>query len=147
MLSNDEWEKVETIHRFLKPFYDATSIFSATKNPTSNIYFKEVWKIHSSLIKARKNPPNFMVDMIMDMTQKFKKYWEDYSLLFSYVAVLDLRFKLRFVEYCFTKIYDEMDKDCCIEDVKKTIFQLYEHYKHGQPFIKFQTLEDRERVV
>ena len=136
--SNEEWEKVEIIHKFLKPFYDATSLFSTTKTPISNIYFKGVWKIHSSLEKASNNPPPFMCNMIMDMSQKFKKYWDEYNLLLSHAIVLDPRYKLRFVEYCFSKIYDDVDYH--VENVRNIMFELFEKYKGNSSIQKISNV-------
>lgn len=44
-LTNEEWNRVSEIHEFLKIFYDVTNTFSASKSPTSNLYFYRVWKI------------------------------------------------------------------------------------------------------
>ena len=41
-LSNDEWNRVERITRFLKPFNDITTLFSGTDYPTANLYFQGV---------------------------------------------------------------------------------------------------------
>ena len=36
----DEWNRVESITRFLKPFNDITTLFSGTDYPTANLYFQ-----------------------------------------------------------------------------------------------------------
>ena len=38
--SGDEWNRVERITRFLKPFNDITTLFSGTDYPTANLYFQ-----------------------------------------------------------------------------------------------------------
>ena len=41
--------------------------------------------------------------------------------------MLDPRYKLKFVGYYFSKIYD--DVDCHVENVRNTMFELFENYK------------------
>ena len=41
-LSGDEWNRVERITRFLKPFNDITTLFSGTDYPIANLYFQGV---------------------------------------------------------------------------------------------------------
>ena len=38
--SRDEWNRVERITQFLKPFNDITTLFSGTDYPTTNLYFQ-----------------------------------------------------------------------------------------------------------
>ncbi|XP_021753725.1 zinc finger BED domain-containing protein RICESLEEPER 2-like isoform X2 [Chenopodium quinoa] len=45
--------------------------------------------------------------MAKDMQVKFDKYCSEYNILLSCAAVLDPRFKLERVEYCFAKLYGE----------------------------------------
>ncbi|XP_074342355.1 zinc finger BED domain-containing protein DAYSLEEPER-like [Apium graveolens] len=40
-----------------------------------------------------------------EMNEKFRKYWKNYSLILSFAVILDPRYKLKFVEYVFRKIY------------------------------------------
>ncbi|CAH9107844.1 unnamed protein product, partial [Cuscuta europaea] len=50
-LTEEEWAKVSQLKKFLQVFFDVTNDFSASKTPTSNIYFCGVWKIHRLLKK------------------------------------------------------------------------------------------------
>ncbi|MFQ6628655.1 hypothetical protein Gotur_007627 [Gossypium turneri] len=43
--------------------------------------------------------------MVKQMQEKFNKYWTEYSLILSCAAILDPRYKLNYVQYCFTTIY------------------------------------------
>ena len=49
--SRDEWNKVERITRFLKPFNDITTLFSRTDYLTTNLYFQGVSRIELLLMK------------------------------------------------------------------------------------------------
>ncbi|KAG4176384.1 hypothetical protein ERO13_A11G241301v2 [Gossypium hirsutum] len=92
-LSNEEWRNVAILCKFLKVFYDVTCVFSG------------VWKVHKVLLDTVKCRYSFLTPMVKQMQEKFNKYWAEYSLILSYAAILDLRYKLSYVQYCFTTIY------------------------------------------
>ncbi|MBA0804982.1 hypothetical protein Gohar_004532, partial [Gossypium harknessii] len=71
----------------------------------ANIYFRGVWKVHKVLLNTSKGPHSFFTLMVKKMQEKFKKYWAEYYLILSCVAILDPRYKLNYVQYCFTTIY------------------------------------------
>lgn len=106
-LTRVEWKKVSELHSFLKLFYDVTNTFSASKSPTSNVYFYGVWRMQRKLLEIVDSPCSCMFDMAMEMQVKFNKYCSDYNLILSCAAVLDPRFKLEGVEYCYEKLYGE----------------------------------------
>jgi hypothetical protein len=85
----------------LKTFYGATCIFSGTKYPTSNLYFKSVFMVHSRLIEAASEGESFMTPMVTEMKKKFDKYWTDYSSVVSCAAVIDPRYKLELLSFCY----------------------------------------------
>lgn len=103
-LSIEEWRNVQIFCKFLKVFYDVTRMFSGSKYPTSNIYFRGVWKIYNVLLDTIKGPHTFLSPMVKEMQEKFNKYWAEYSLVLSCAAILDPRYKLNYVEYCYTKL-------------------------------------------
>ncbi|KAF7831561.1 zinc finger BED domain-containing protein RICESLEEPER 2-like [Senna tora] len=49
--SDTEWDVVERIAKFLKPFYEITTLFSGTQYPTANLHFLGVWKIQSRIME------------------------------------------------------------------------------------------------
>ncbi|KAB2058784.1 hypothetical protein ES319_A11G257300v1 [Gossypium barbadense] len=104
-LSNEEWRNVAILCKFLKVFYDVTCVFSGSNYPTANLFFKGVWKVHKVLLDTVKCRYSFLTPMVKQMQEKFNKYWAEYSLILSYAAILDLRYKLSYVQYCFTTIY------------------------------------------
>ncbi|CAO2830427.1 unnamed protein product [Amaranthus hypochondriacus] len=67
--------------------------------------------------------------MIKDMKAKFDKYWSDYNVILSLAAVLDPRFKLDRVEYCYHKLYGESYAREKVELVKSTLFCLFDEYR------------------
>jgi hypothetical protein len=123
-LSNTEWKKVAVMTNFLKSLNEVTCTFSSTKYPTANLYFKGAFKIHSQILQATKEPQNFMSPMVTEMKIKFDKYWSDYSLILSCAAVLDPRYKLNLIKYCYKKIH--VDESTAEEQVNKVVAKLYE---------------------
>ncbi|XP_026656509.2 zinc finger BED domain-containing protein RICESLEEPER 2-like [Phoenix dactylifera] len=127
-LSEEEWEKVANLHKFLKVFYDVTNQFSASKHPIANIYFRRVWEIHRKLIETANGPYDFMVDMVRERQVKFNKYWSEYSLILSCATVLDPRCKLELVEYCYSKLYGKISARKMVQNIKNTLYDLFEEY-------------------
>ncbi|KAG4194935.1 hypothetical protein ERO13_A06G080732v2 [Gossypium hirsutum] len=104
-LSNKEWRNVAILCKFLKVFYDVTCVFSGSNYPTTNLYFRGVWKVHKVFLDTVKCSYSFLTPMVKQMQEKFNKYWAEYLLILSCAAILDPRYKLNYVQYCFTTIY------------------------------------------
>uniref|UniRef100_A0A1U8ASB8 Zinc finger BED domain-containing protein DAYSLEEPER-like n=1 Tax=Nelumbo nucifera TaxID=4432 RepID=A0A1U8ASB8_NELNU len=136
MLSEEEWGKVDKLHKFLKVFYDVICMFSTTKYHTSNNYFKGVWMIHRHLMLVSKESQNFMTDMVRNMKEKFDKYWDEYSMILSCAAVLDPRCKIRLVEYCFDKLYGNEAEEH-VNAIIKTLHDLFDEYKENFSYTSF----------
>ncbi|KAL8134704.1 hypothetical protein AgCh_009650 [Apium graveolens] len=90
---------------FIKPFYDITVLFSGSQYPTSNLYFHGMYKIQSLISTKMQDESSILYETAFEMNEKFRKYWENYSLILSFAVILDPRYKLKFVEYVFRKIY------------------------------------------
>ena len=64
------------------------------------------------------------------MMIKFNKYWEEYSVVFAFGAVLDPRFKLNTLVHCYNEIDPISSKDK-VEHVKSKLYKLFEVYDHN----------------
>ncbi|KMS98808.1 hypothetical protein BVRB_3g068830 [Beta vulgaris subsp. vulgaris] len=124
-----EWENLFVFHRFLNIFYDVTCMFSAVNSPTSNLYFKGAWMAHRCLIETAKGPHIFLSSAVEPMLVKFDKYWSEYNVILSCAAVLDPRFKIKFVEYCLVKLFGEEDGMIQVGEILTTLKTLYNEYK------------------
>ena len=129
LLDDDEWHKVLVIRDFLKVFYNITNEFSASTTPTSNVYFKGVWDIQCMLLETANGPHSFLINMVKEMQKKFDKYWSDYNMLLSCACVLDPRYKLKFVEYCYTVLYGEMIAKEKVAEVRAILCDLLKEYR------------------
>ncbi|XP_058112092.1 zinc finger BED domain-containing protein RICESLEEPER 2 [Magnolia sinica] len=123
----DEWKKVETLCKYLKVLYDAANVFTGMPNPTANIYFHEVWKIKLELSHATTSEDPFTRSVVGLMHEKFDGYWKDCCLILAIAVIMDPRFKMKLVEFSYTKIYGE-NAGTCIKTVNDGIHDLYLEY-------------------
>lgn len=133
-LTEEEWEKVSKLRKFLKHFYDVTNDFSASNTPTSNIYFRGVLRLHKLLTKITTGPPSILSSMVNAMEVKFEKYWDEYNLLLSCAAVLDPRLKLEGVNFLYERLFGEVYAKEMARKIRNTLIELLDEYKtkYGQ---------------
>nr|GME12223.1 zinc finger BED domain-containing protein RICESLEEPER 2-like [Ipomoea batatas] len=126
--SHEEWVRVEKICDFLMPFNEITKLFSGSTYPTSNLYFRQVWKIEYLLTMNMKNGDSVIKEMDCKMKIKFDKYWEQYSVILAMGAVLDPRMKFKLLEFCYKKLDESTYKEK-LNVVKNKLYMLFEAYK------------------
>jgi hypothetical protein len=66
--------------------------------------------------------------MALRMNNKFEKYWRECNLLMVIVVILDPRFKMVFIWFCFPVIYKEPKTIRNIEFVLTVLHELYDAY-------------------
>lgn len=109
-------------------FLQVTTVFSGTKYPTANLYFMNVYLVHTAIIEATDGINSYMGPMLFVMREKFMKYWSDYSVFLSCAVVLDPRIKFKFLAYSYSKLYEEDDANRRIADVRSTLTSLFNEY-------------------
>lgn len=124
--ATEEWLRVKKIARFLSCFYNVTCLFSGTNYPTSNMFFPQVIVLQTTLMKEMEDEDDCVSVIASDMQTKFNKYWSTYSTLLAIACILDPRYKIQFIEFCYKKIHgvDSLEFDM----VKKKLFSLYDEY-------------------
>ncbi|XP_039003503.1 zinc finger BED domain-containing protein DAYSLEEPER-like [Hibiscus syriacus] len=125
--SVDDWKLAETLCTFLKPLFNAASILTTTTNPTAITFFHEAWKIHTDLGRSITSEDPFISNLAKSMQEKIDKYWRDCSLILAIAVVMDPRFKMKLVEFSFTKIYGE-EAPAFIKIVDDGIHELFHEY-------------------
>jgi hypothetical protein len=85
----------------------------------------------------------YIREMASVMEENFHKYWGDCNLLISLAVVLDPRFKIKFINFCFPMIYDNDEAGEHIKSVLATLGDYYEFYlaAHNMTIMK-QANED-----
>ncbi|XP_042441154.1 zinc finger BED domain-containing protein RICESLEEPER 2-like [Zingiber officinale] len=124
----EEWDKAQKICSLLEAFWTATHIISGSEYPTSNLFLQKVQKIKSALDIFAQHEDLFLKQLASKMKEKVDKYWGDCNLLMAIAAVLDPTKKMLAVEFCFPKLYSELDASKHISKVKEIINSLYEEY-------------------
>ncbi|KAF7810485.1 zinc finger BED domain-containing protein RICESLEEPER 2-like [Senna tora] len=120
----------ERLYGLLREWGIEKKIFSITlDNASYNDVLVNVLKKHPSL--GCSLPCNGNDDLIFrmatNMKVKFDKYWENYCMVLSFAIILDPRYKLQLVEYCFQKIYGSNGESKVLE-VRHKLYLLYNEY-------------------
>ncbi|KAK2993380.1 hypothetical protein RJ640_008981 [Escallonia rubra] len=124
----EDWRRAEEVCKFLEIFREVTDSISRTKYPTANMFLPEVWKIKEALNEKSRDENRYMQYVEMKRKEKCDKYWGEYNLLMAIAAVLDPRYKMTFIKFCFPKIYDEVESKKNIELVSGSLLEVYKEY-------------------
>jgi hypothetical protein len=96
---------VENVNQVLLVFNDVTNVVYGTDYPTANLYLPEVWRMKEVLMNKCEDRNDYMRSISTKMMIKFNKYWGDTNLMMSIVAVLDPRYKMKLINFCFPIMY------------------------------------------
>ncbi|KAI3783257.1 hypothetical protein L1987_42333 [Smallanthus sonchifolius] len=125
-----DWELAFNICQKLKVFHDVTELFSGSKYPTANIFFKSVYEIKFVLDKWSQDKEEVIKEMANKMIIKYDKYWSIIHGFMGVAAILDPRYKLSIMKFSFPKLYGSKDDaDAEIENHRKFMYELFEDYK------------------
>ncbi|CAL4950834.1 unnamed protein product [Urochloa decumbens] len=125
--SAEDWKKVEAACTYLKLLYDSAHSIMAAANPTSNLFFHEAWKIQLELTNGTGHEDPVFSSMAKDMHERFDKYWKDCSLVLAIAVVMDPRFKMKLVEFSYSKIYGA-EAAKYVKVVDDAVHELYKEY-------------------
>jgi hypothetical protein len=115
------------ICKLLVVFYDATMVISGSLYPTSNAYFKVLWKVKWMLAKEASNENGTIRSIVLQMKKKFLKYWKLSYLKMCIPIILDPRCKCKFLEYNL-KDDIEIDGPKYFSIVKRKFKEMYNAY-------------------
>lgn len=133
-ITDYNWDLVSSICDLLKPFKAITYLFSGTQYPTANLYFIHIWRIHLNLCEGERSPIEAIKNMSSSMIDKFDKYWDSYSTILSFAAILDPLYKMKFVKYGYDKLYgDEIIVKAYCDELKNNLYDLYHEYEKEIP--------------
>ncbi|CAL4977192.1 unnamed protein product [Urochloa decumbens] len=125
--SAEDWKKVEAACTYLKLLYDSAHSIMAAANPTSNLFFHEAWKLQLELTNGTAHEDPVFSSMAKDMHERFDKYWKDCSLVLAIAVVMDPRFKMKLVEFSYSKIYGA-EAAKYVKVVDDAVHELYKEY-------------------
>ncbi|KAI3982128.1 hypothetical protein MKX01_019034 [Papaver californicum] len=126
-LSMEEWKQIETLCKHLREFDRAANVLGDPASSTANNYIHELWKVHLDLNQASISEDDYERDLVEPMKEKWDKYWSSCNMVLAFAVVMDPRFKLKLVEFSFTKIYGD-NASSYIKIVDDGIHELYSEY-------------------
>jgi hypothetical protein len=125
---------VENVNQVLLVFNDVTNVVSRTDYPTTNLYLPEVWRMKEVLMNKCEDRNDYIRSISTKMMIKFNKYWGDTNLMMSIVVVLDPRYKMKLINFCFPIMYqltptvDGLGVSYYMENVLTVLKKLFEAY-------------------
>ncbi|KAK6778934.1 hypothetical protein RDI58_025652 [Solanum bulbocastanum] len=125
--SLEDWKQVETLCTYLKIFFDTANLLTAPSIPTTNTFFHEAWKIQLELARAATSEDPFTSSLTKMMQEMFDNYWKSCCLMLAIAVVMDPRFKMKLVEFSFSKIYGE-EAAAYVKTVEEGIHELFNEY-------------------
>ncbi|XP_037454940.1 zinc finger BED domain-containing protein RICESLEEPER 2-like [Triticum dicoccoides] len=130
--SAEDWKKVEAASNYLKLLYDSAHSVMAVENPTSDIFFHEAWKLQLELANAAAHEDPVVSSIARDVHESFDKYWKDCNLVLAVAVVMDPRFKMKLVEFSYSKIYG-VEAAKYVKVVNDSAHELYKEYVAQPP--------------
>ncbi|XP_042950315.1 zinc finger BED domain-containing protein RICESLEEPER 2-like [Carya illinoinensis] len=109
-------------------FQWVTNIVSGSVYPTSNLFLPKIWRMKEVLTAKNVDRNEYIQAMTKKMNEKFEKYWGECNLLMAIAAVLDPRYKMVLIKFCFPLIYPEFETSQNIDLVFKVLHELYDEY-------------------
>ncbi|KAM3373675.1 hypothetical protein P3S68_012389 [Capsicum galapagoense] len=91
----------------------------------------QVWKIKCLLKENLSSSDEVIKEMAARMLKKFQKYWNIFSVVLSFGAILDPRFKTQLLEFYFSKV-DASSAKKSVATIEKKLHKLYEQYENNQ---------------
>ncbi|CAI9286281.1 unnamed protein product [Lactuca saligna] len=104
-------------------------MFSGSKYPTANVFFPLICEIGYSLREWTKSPIEEIRDMADQMVSKFNKYWSAIHGIMGMAAVLDPRYKLKFVELLLHVLYGEEKTNIEFQNLESFVQTLFQEYE------------------
>jgi hypothetical protein len=125
----EEWDLFVAIEPILASLAKVTTALSASSYPTANLFYPHIVDIKIALRAAMVSNNLNLRKMGNAMIEKFNKYWEEKNNVMVIATILDPRYKMRFIEWCFEKLFDGDLVVFELDDVRCELEKLYEDFE------------------
>ena len=134
--TDNHWDDASVFVRFLETFYDITLKFSGSTYVTANKYFIEICNIYQELNELIDDDEEseLLRSMAKNMKVKYDKYWgklDQCNEALLIALVLDPRYKLEYLNCCFSDIYDVVTCSTMIKGVEQTVRAMFDEYQES----------------
>ena len=87
--------------------------------------------------------------MAINMKSKFTKYWEEHTLVLSFAAILDPRFKLQLLQFIFAQLGPQYENKWVgiLEQMKKLFEEYRSHFGENQFALSNDVERSSQRVI
>lgn len=129
--SESDWSTASSLSDILQYFYDATVNISGSKYVTGNTYMKEIFGVGWMIVKMTTMEDTHKKAMAEKMKLKFHKYWGNFdntNLMIYIAAVLDPRYKMRWVKWMIEGTYPSYEAKCLIAKITDALDRLFKYY-------------------
>nr|XP_043624151.1 zinc finger BED domain-containing protein DAYSLEEPER-like [Erigeron canadensis]XP_043624152.1 zinc finger BED domain-containing protein DAYSLEEPER-like [Erigeron canadensis] len=123
----EEWKLVDNLCMYLKLLFNTANLLTSSTVSTANTFFHEAWKLQLELTRASTMEDQAISTLTKPMQESFNKYWKSSCLMLAIAVVMDPRFKMKLVEFSFTKIYGD-EAASYIKIVDEGIHELFLEY-------------------
>jgi hypothetical protein len=127
--TTEEWDLFVAIEPILASLAKVTTALSASSYPTANLFYPHIVDVKIALRAAMSSTNLNMRKMGTAMMEKFNKYWEEKNNVMVIATILDPRYKMRYITWCFGKIFYACQVDFEIEEVIGELEKLFEDYE------------------
>ncbi|KAL4021214.1 hypothetical protein IC575_020006 [Cucumis melo] len=130
--TTEDWDNAKVFVKFLKTFSEVTMKFYASMSDFKYI-FHELCLIQEIIREYSSYENALLSQMTLSMQTKFNKYWgittsEKTNLLLYVSVVLDPRYKLAYVNYCFNEFLEEDGAKIWTNKVEEAFRRLCDDY-------------------
>jgi hypothetical protein len=127
--TKSEWVIFEKIRPILRTIAKATTAFSGSIYPAANCFYPYIAKVKRTLIGAQQSRDAYLRGMAAAMLDKFDKYWEDKNNIMVIATILDRRFKMRYIKWCFERMFDTARAEVETSDINQELERLFNKYE------------------
>ncbi|XP_019091050.1 PREDICTED: zinc finger BED domain-containing protein RICESLEEPER 2-like [Camelina sativa] len=129
--SESDWGYAVALSPILHYFFDATVNIYGSKYVTGNTYMKEIFGVGWMIMKMDTMGDEYKKAMAEKMKLKFYKYWGNFdntNMLIYVAAVLDPRYKLRWVKWMIQGTYPIYEASSLISKITDALDRLFKYY-------------------
>ncbi|KAK9902335.1 hypothetical protein M0R45_001724 [Rubus argutus] len=138
---DSDWNKLNSLHIFLKDFYDITMRVSGSCYVTSTTYMDEIKRTKAILDMHVESADYELRAMALLMNEKFEKYCkiENVNPILLAAMVLDPRNKMQYAVWMFKKYWGVHLVDGLVAQLKDFMTRLYNQYKQQDKALGIST--------
>ncbi|KAF5203673.1 Zinc finger bed domain-containing protein ricesleeper [Thalictrum thalictroides] len=134
VLTKGESKKVEGTFSLIKLIKNLADTCSPKKTyPTTCFHILLVFR--KQLVKESTSSDKFVSELANKMLLLFNRFWDDMFMIMAMVMVIDPHFKLKYLEFFFSK-YSDSDAKTSVELVRDAMSDLYSEYMSDEQLKK-----------